>query len=115
MICMDERLQKKLHKSLLKSIYNKRYYWKIRLATIKFLGGECSECGETDVSKLEIHHKEPTLNGGYKGTPGSVKLNEWKRIIAGEIEAILYCHECHIKVGHNGSTYGLRKDKDSKV
>lgn len=39
--------------------YSKGFYAGCRYMTIKHLGGECNNCGETDIYKLEIHHINP--------------------------------------------------------
>ena len=38
--------------------YQKGYYSGCRRMTIAHLGGECVECGESNILLLEIHHKE---------------------------------------------------------
>lgn len=45
--------------------FNRRQrYWRIRIASLKILGGKCRKCGETDIRVLQINHK----NGlGRKG------------------------------------------------
>lgn len=104
---MDDRLQKKLDAAKRHNDIETARYWKVRLATIEYLGSKC-DCGESDISKLEIHHVVPTLMGGYKGVNGNVKLKEWRAILDGKVKAKLYCHDCHINKGHNGNTNALK-------
>jgi hypothetical protein len=106
---MLDKLQEKLDKAKRKADYAKTQYWRLRIKVIVFLGGCCCECKDMYIENLEIHHDTPTLNGGYKYSSGWDKQKEWKKILDGKVKAKLYCKECHLKYGHGGSTYNLRK------
>lgn len=113
-----QRLQAKLNRAKADADRHKRMYWKVRLAVIAYLGGKCFWCLETDITKLEVHHKTPTLKGGWKKVEGGgwAIIREWKAIMAGEIEARLCCKECHVLHEHDGNTNALKKvkkDRDS--
>lgn len=108
-----QQLDAKLNKAKANAIYQKARYWKIRMDVIAYLGGRC-ECGESDVSKLEIHHDPPLLysvkrNGISRGQrSGEARIREWKEILEGKHKSKLVCHDCHIKYEHNGNTCALK-------
>lgn len=110
-LMLTEELNSKLRRAKKHAETEKRRYWKVRNEVISYLGGRCPCCGETNSSKLEIHHDPPRLTGGYKGCNGAAIIREWKDIMAGKVRAKLCCHEYHIKVEHNGNTNELKKIK----
>ena len=72
-----------------KSIYNTAYRAGWRMATIYHLGGRCEECGEEDLSEIEIEH----IDG-----EGVVSLEgrgpeDWKDLSV--LRAL--CKKCHAK------------------
>jgi hypothetical protein len=111
-----DALQVKLDRAKADAVRHKRMYWKVRLAVIAYLGGKCFWCGETDIARLEVHHRIPTLRGGWKKIEGGgwAIIREWKAIMAGTIEARLCCKDCHVPCEHEGNTNALKKVKKDK-
>jgi hypothetical protein len=109
-----ELLDKKLHQAKINADYQKDRYWTLRLKVIAYLGGKCSECEESNVSNLEIHHDPPLVwsvkrRGFTRGLrSGEARIREWRLILAGKLEAKLLCKKHHIEIEHNGNTNALK-------
>lgn len=115
-----DNLDRKLARADKKAKCQKRRYWKLRMQVIKYLGGGCSICGDFDPTHLEIHHDPPLTwavkrKGFTRGErSGGNRIQWWKRILAGEETAKLFCHRCHIEDEHHGNTNALKDGGTAK-
>ena len=98
------RLNSKLTEAMKDADRHKKLYWSLRLQVIAYLGGHC-DCGESEISKLDIHHVEPHLE--HK-RPGGQRIQFWRDILAGKAKAKLCCRDCHVNNEHDGNTNALK-------
>ena len=92
---------------------NKIMAWLRKKIVINYIyNGECANCGEDDIGKLEFHHMNPTLKNSYKHrNPNLDKLNIWKTLTLSNTneaserviceECICLCANCHIMMTSN--------------
>jgi hypothetical protein len=67
--------------------------WYKKIKAIKYLGGKCNMCSDTDVRHLIFHHRNPdekdiTIKELLSGTT-------WERLVKEINKCELLCHNCH--------------------
>lgn len=90
---------------------NKTLIYAKKIRAINKLGGNCSECGESNIHKLCFHHidpKEKDYEFSY------FKYNRWS-IIDMEIDKCqLLCHNCHSEL-HSSKIKNTHKEQNKKI
>lgn len=79
----------------------RRYRFKI--ASIMYLGGKCSKCGNDNIVALEFHHRNDKDNKKEFVVGSHINIS-WERIKRELDKCILLCHYCHRKKHHQEPT-----------
>lgn len=116
---MLDDLEKKLHTAERHAKNERRRYWRKRRAVIAYLGGGCCICGDFIESHLEIHHTHPKQSspkGHWRGCRGgAARMRDLDLILAGKLDAKLYCKHHHKEEGHpTGTPMDTTALRDSK-
>jgi hypothetical protein len=76
--------------------YHRRRYAERKAWAVEYCGGECVDCGETEIEKLDFHHVEPDTNYTM---PVTQALKRWSierlRAFIDSEEVELRCIACH--------------------
>lgn len=82
-----------------------------KIKAINFLGGKCEDCGETNILKLEFHHKDETEKDT---TIWSIQDCRWSIIEAEIKKCKLLCGNCHSKL-HFGEENDSKYKNNKKI
>lgn len=87
-------------------LLKKKRYWEKKIAIIKELGGECRECGESDIQVLDINHidREQKKRPKSRVYTWTFRLKEWRENM-GNLE--LLCANCHRRHTWKQMAYGM--------
>lgn len=96
---------------MIKSEWSYVNKWAKKIKAINYLGGKCIKCGETDIFKLQFHHKDnKTKDRIYDNTKAYQSFQRWSIIEKELNKCVLLCGNCHIEEHYD---YEL-KNRDRK-
>ena len=94
------------YKSYSHKEHNVALMWAKKIAAIKYLGGKCKKCGNSNIFHLSFHHidpkiKEDSIRHFFKRT--------WYKIVKELNKCILLCKNCHQEL-HFIKNYEIKQD-----
>lgn len=75
--------------------------WAKKVKGVKLLGGKCICCGESEISLLTFHHKDP-VNKKYD--INDIRTLRWSIFREEILKCVLMCHNCHGEVHNKGNS-----------
>jgi predicted HNH restriction endonuclease len=98
------KTRKSGYQSMCRSCFNEYTVerWRQRkLEAIKYMGGECKECGyKKYFGALEFHHLDPSTK---EASWNKIRLWEWSKITEELDKCVLLCANCHREVHREGN------------
>lgn len=94
------------YKSYSHKDHNIALLWAKKISAIKYLGGECSSCGNSNIFHLSFHHLDPTAK---EDSIRHFLKRTWSKITAELDKCILLCRNCHQEL-HFNKNYDIKYD-----
>ena len=76
--------------------------WIKKIKAIKYLGGKCENCHDTDIRHLSFHH---TNSNEKEGILKDIIWGHWSLVEKEIKKCILLCHNCHAEHHYTGKSY----------